>query len=278
MRTILLLACACLALACCVNGGDTAAGAQQPEEQGDSAAEREDTLYLFEEEEVPKAADELFDDFFFSFISDNAFQLRRVRFPLECREGGEVLRVSRNDWKQFSRFSSQAFYSVIYERDADIALQKDTSVSEVGVEWIYLDENYVERYNFRRTAGQWQLVNFEKDETTRTPHASFAHFFAQFSSDSVFQRESLRLPLRLVSEAQAEDDEGSVEELTADEWFEFRKEMPLPENIMTNIDYGQAAFSQNRKTLLVEELSSGLFVKYKFDRMQGKWWLIEIDI
>ena len=51
----------------------------------------------------------------------------------------------------------------------------------------------------------------------------------------------------------------------------------MPEGVMTNINYGQPSISQNRKILLVEGMSNGLYVKYKFDRTNGQWHLYEIE-
>jgi len=129
----------------------------------------------------------------------------------------------------------------------------------------------------RSNNGQWHLLNFEKEETSATPYASFAEFYAKFASDSIFQRESIHFPLHVIAEAQGDVDEGGESHLSPEEWFEFRKEMPMPEGVMTNINYGQPSISQNRKILLVEGMSNGLYVKYKFDRTNGQWHLYEIE-
>ena len=244
----------------------------------DSIEAEEDSLILFEEEDVPVSADELFDDFFFSFTTDQRFQMQRVKFPLKCKEGQDELVISREEWKEFNRFTTQEFYSVLYERESDMEIQKDTAVNEVSVDWIYLDDDYVERYNFVRSQdGQWLLLDFGKEETSATPYASFVNFYAKFASDSIFQRESIQFPLHVVAEEQSDEDEGGEAYLSPDEWFEFRQEMPMPEGVMTNINYGQPSISQNRKILLVEGMSNGLYVKYKFDRTNGKWRLYEIE-
>ncbi len=244
----------------------------------DSLDEEADSLFLYDEEVIPKTADELFDDFFFSFTTDKKFQQQRVVFPLPVVDGSQSASVSQAEWKDFNRFVEQDFYSVIYERESDMELQKDTSVRSVSVEWFHLSEKYVERYNFRRSdEGTWLLTDVEKEETSQTPHASFVEFYAQFSQDTLFQRESIDFPLHLVAESQGEASDGGEMELSPDDWAEFREQMPLPEEVMTNIDYGQAALSENRKILLVEGMSNSLYVKYKFDCTNGVWHLYEIE-
>ncbi|MCH5176862.1 MAG: DUF4348 domain-containing protein [Prevotellaceae bacterium] len=236
-----------------------------------------DTLQLFEEREIPQSADVLFDDFFFSFATDERFQMQRVVFPLhgEGEEGEQTL--SQEQWAEARLFSRQPFFSIIYDRDRDMEIQKDTNLTQVSVEWIHLNDDRLERYNFNRRNGQWLLTDFQSMAASQTPNGDFIRFYAQFVTDSVFQRESLCQPLRLISEADDEFDEGGEMELSPDEWFEFRKEMPMPEHVMMNINYGQPALSENKKVLMVEGMSNGLYVRYHFDRLNERWRLMTIE-
>ena len=238
----------------------------------------QDTLHLFDEIEIPKAADELFDDFFFSFASDAKFQSQRIKFPLHGNEDGEAVTLTKDQWGQADKFGNLSFFSVLYERESDIEIQKDTSLNQVSVDQVRLADGLVDRYNFKRLDGMWLLTDFEQLNVTKMPNADFLQFYAKFVTDTVFQRESIGQPLRLVSPSADEDmDEGGEIQLTSDDWFEFRKEMPMPEQVMTNINYGQAALGENRKVLLVEGMSTGLFVKYTFTRQNGQWMLVEIE-
>lgn len=257
-------------------GSGTQSGLAADEVADDSTDMVEDTLVLLEEAPEPVAADMLFDDFFYAFTTDMRYQLQRVRFPLKGKEGDEELSVSADEWRETNLYASQEFFSMIYERDDDIEMQRDTALSEVSVEWFYLAGHYVERYNFHRIGGKWMLTDFEKEQTAHTPHASFMEFYAQFVSDTVFQKESVEFPLALAGEDEEGDEEAQTE-ISEDEWADFRNEMPLPQGVMTNIDYGQAVLSQNRKILLVQGLSSGLQVRYKFDRTHGRWRLYEVE-
>ena len=50
-----------------------------------------DTLEtLISETPMPKAADELFDDFIFNFAANRKLQLARIQFPLAVENGGRV--------------------------------------------------------------------------------------------------------------------------------------------------------------------------------------------
>ena len=88
-----------------------------------------DTLHLFEDVEPPAAVDELFDDFLFNFIDDARFQGHRIIYPLPCTEGEEVTTLSKEDWADYDHFKDQELLTVIYEREHDLVLSKDTSKS-----------------------------------------------------------------------------------------------------------------------------------------------------
>lgn len=240
--------------------------------------EKSDTLMLFEETELSKAVDELFDDFFFTFATDVRFQNQRIRFPLRFDDDEAQIRLSKEDWHRYNRFGQQEFYSVIYERDEDLALQKDTAVHEVSVQWIYLQDGYVERFNFKRIPeGQWVLFNIEKQEVLDTPNGDFVSFYSKFIADSVYQRSCLSTPIRMQI-PQQEDAEAENSDISADEWFQMKSDMPFPTDILVNIDYGQQCSASSHKNLLMEGVSNGLFLNFKFEKVGGDWKLTTIEL
>lgn len=247
-----------------------------------------DTLQLFEEAEPPKTVDELFTDFFFTFANDTRFQTQRIRFPLRVEVDGEELRLSKNDWKVYNRFAQQDFFSVIYENEEDLALQQDTSISEVSVQWIYLQDGYVEKFNFKRIPqGQWVLFNIEKQDISDSPNGDFVQFYSEFVSDSVYQRSSLHVPVAFVSSNEGDDEEDMMDdeadmakpksEITADDWFEMQAELPIPKEVLVNIDYGQKCSESPVKNVLMEGTSNSLFMNFKFEKTGDHWKLMQID-
>ena len=237
-----------------------------------------DTLHLFDEpSEPPVTVDVLFDDFLFGFIDDPKFQRQRIQFPLLCKDGDEEERINFDEWKQVNRFGTQEFYSVIYEREQDIELQKDTTLQSVDIEWISLQHDYVERFDFNRINGKWLLTEMQKECRENTPNGEFLDFYIHFVSDSIFQRNSLAEPLKLVLTPPEDEEDVGEEILSADEWFGMKSDLPLPTDELINIDYGQASVSQNRKTLMMCGLSNGLQMKFRFNKDNDGWKLIEIE-
>ncbi len=236
-----------------------------------------DTLHLFEEEEPPAAVDELFDDFFYNFIDDARFQGQRIAYPLPCKEGDESEKLTKQDWAQYDHFKNQEVLSVLYEREQDYALSKDTSMQHVGVEWIQLKDDDVERFQFNRVGGKWMLTEIDKKKRGNMPNGDFLNFYAKFMADTVFQGKSLAEPLKVILTSDDGEEEPQEEFLTVEEWFEMRHSLPLPTEEIVNVDYGQACISQNKKTLLLQGISNGMQMKFKFNKDGDDWKLMEIE-
>ena len=216
-------------------------------------------LDLFEEAVIPKTADEVFDDFLFSYVSSASFAKQRTVGSVgELTMGVDDAAV------------------MIYERDNDLALQKDTSLQQVTVERIDWDENIIHNFRFGKKLGQWFLTAEEDDEISEIPNASFLVFLRDFVGDSLYRHESLLLPLRF--SFYSEEDEGMVEtELSYEEWTELYNDLPRLDDVMYNVDYGQSLFSTNRKSLLLKGLSNGLSMKFHFGFSDGRWMLMEVE-
>ena len=216
-------------------------------------------LDLFAEETIPKSADELFDDFLYSYVSNSEFRRQRTAYGV----------------RQFIMDDEMPLV-VIYDREEDLQLQKDTSVVRVVMEQIEWTENTIHRYEFNRKDDMWMLTSMTDDDIMDTPNASFLVFLRDFMTDSLYRNESLRLPLTM--NYYSEEDEGMVEmELTYDEWTELFADLPDMTQQLINIDYGQPQFSENRKSLQLQGLSNGLFLTFHFDFTDSHWCLIAIE-
>ena len=237
-----------------------------------------DTLHLFDEvEEPPASVDELFVDFFYNFAGDAHFQNQRIAFPLLCKDGEEETKLTKHEWNEWNQFGEQDFYSVIYEREQALELQNDTTIQSVDVEWIHLKEGKLEKYGFDRVNGKWMLTELQTERSSETPNGDFLQFYSQFVADSVFQREALAVPVRLILTSADEEEDVQEETLSADDWFNLRADLPFLNGSLVNLDYGQTCISQNRKTLMMQGLSNGLLMKFRFNKEGDDWKLIEIE-
>lgn len=237
-----------------------------------------DTLHLFEEaEEPPVAVDELFNDFLYEFLSDARFQRQRVVFPLPCYRGEEEDMLSKQEWGALNHLGGQEVYAVIYEHAQDLELQKDTTIQSVAIERFVLAGNEVEKYNFNRLNGKWMLTDVKKRRLDEVPNGDFLRFYAHFMADSVFQRDALASPIKVVLTSEDGEEEPQVDEIDADEWFEMTHDLPLPKDALVNINYGQMSIGQNRKTLLLQGMSNGMQIQFKFNKDHSGWKLKGIE-
>lgn len=236
-----------------------------------------DTLHLFDEIEPPAAVDELFDDFLYNFIDDAHFQGQRIVYPLPCKTGDEEKKLTQQEWPQYDHFKNQELLSVIYEREQDFVLSKDTSMQSVAVEWIGLKSDEVEKFHFNRVENKWMLTEIDKKHRSEIPNGDFLNFYARFVADSTYQRGALAEPVKVILTSEDGEEEPQEEHLNADEWFEMRQSLPLPTDAIVNVNYGQASISQNRKILMLQGLGNGMQMKFKFNKQDDGWKLMEIE-
>lgn len=116
------------------------------------------------EEIVPATTDESFADFFYNFASDEHFQRSRVKFPISYYKGEQVVRMAKNEWIYDPMFSREPVYTVLFDKEEDMEMEKDTAVHSVQVDWIYLKERKVKRYYFERVSDCWYLEAINKEK------------------------------------------------------------------------------------------------------------------
>lgn len=234
-----------------------------------------DTLdQLISERQMPKAADELFDDFIFNFAANRKLQMSRIVFPLKKNIEGEVVYIKRKSWKMEHFFMDQGFYTLILDNNRQLQAVKDTTINNVVVEKINLNAERVNQYNFQRIKGQWMLTSVATNSLKTNVNASFLLFYKHFSTDSVFQINSLNNPVMFTG-PDPDDDFNTVSgEIVPETWPAFSPE--LPSGTIYNIHYGQKSHNSNRKIFMLRGISNGMEMKMIFKRVDGKWKLIEL--
>ena len=158
-----------------------------------------DTLeQLIIETPMPKAADELFDDFLFNFAANKRLQRERVVFPLNVHGQEKDEQITKERWKMDHFFMRQGYYTLMFNDEQQMSLMKDTSVSRAIVEKIQLKKNLVRDYMFRRIRGAWMLLEIQETAIEDNANASFLSFYRHFVTDSAFQVRSLNRTVSFV--------------------------------------------------------------------------------
>ena len=100
---------------------------------------RNDSLQaIVEDYPMPKAADELFDDFVYNFVVNRKLQMERTRFPLPCEKDGKTVQLTKEQWKPERFFMRQGYYTLLFDSEKHMEVVKDTSINHAVVEKISL--------------------------------------------------------------------------------------------------------------------------------------------
>lgn len=249
--------------------GDEEAPADSIDSLGMAVADSVEVLPA--ETMVPRAADELFDDFFFNFIVNKKMQKSRIKFPLPVIDGDKKEMIAKEEWKMDHFFMNQGYYTLIFDNHKQLNLLKDTSVSHVTVEKIYLDKKRVKQYVFGRENGLWQLNSIKLTDTYNVKNASFIDFYQKFANDTAFQIQHLCNPVAFTGPDPDDDFQQMEGVITPDTWLAFSPEIPV--KMIYNIVYGQNYTESNRKIFLIRGIANGLEIEMVFKRIGGKWML-----
>lgn len=244
----------------------------------DSASVAVDSILAedLSEEPEPTQADESFDDFIYNFASDNALQRRRIKFPLPYYKEERKLNIEEKHWKHDSLFTNDRIYTILFDKEKDMDLVGDTSLTSVQVEWIYVKTQMLKRYYFERIKGAWILEAINYRPLQKDGNEDFMEFFARFAIDSLFQSSRIAHPLIFVTSDP--DDDFSILETSLDlnQWFAFKPELPTVR--LSNIRYGQRIdANSSTKILALKGVGNGFSNILYFRRRAGEWKLYKFE-
>lgn len=230
---------------------------------------------LISEQQMPKAADELFDDFIFNFAANRKLQMNRIKFPLKVVDGDEVSYIKKGQWKMEHFFMDQGYYTLIFDNMKQMDLVKDTSINNVVVEKVYLDEEKVKKYMFERLGGRWMLTSVQTNAMIQNTNASFLAFYQRFASDPDFQLESLNNPVMFTGPDPDDDFSTMTGEIALETWSAFAPE--LPSGFIYNIMYGQKYTEGNQKIFVMRGIANGMEMELTFKKIDGEWKLTALS-
>ena len=139
---------------------------------------------IIAETPMPKAADQLFDDFFFNFIASPKVQKARIKWPLPIvtytdKQEHTVL-MKKNQWKMDKFFRKQGYYTLIFDNEKQMSAAKSTKLDTVVVEKIKLREGSVTQYWFDHQNGKWEMNQIRNISFQDSKNASFLTFLQKF--------------------------------------------------------------------------------------------------
>lgn len=232
---------------------------------------------LMAEQPIPKAADELFDDFIYLFCHNRQHQMGRIQWPLKEVSGSKVKLVQPKQWQMEQLYIPQGYYTLILDNRKQLQLSKDTSISHVVVEKIFMDHQAVRKFNFDRVEGQWMLTSVENGAVVSNQNASFLQFYEKFAADSAFQAESLADQMSFSGPDPDDDSHDIQTEITPEDW-PYYTPGELPQGVLFNIIYGQKYQVSNRKVFLLRGIANGQEMEMNFQQVGGEWKLTGLKV
>ena len=230
---------------------------------------------LISEQPMPKAADELFDDFIFNFAANRKLQMSRIKFPLKVVDGENVAYLKKQQWQMEHFFMEQGYYTLIFDNAKQMDVVKDTSINNVVIEKVYLTDGKVQKYMFDRLGGKWMLTSVQTNAMVHNTNASFLAFYQRFATDQDFQIESLNNPVMFTGPDPDDDFSTMTGEIAPETWPAFAPE--LPSGFIYNIMYGQKYSEGNQKIFVMRGIANGMEMELTFKRLDGKWKLTSLS-
>lgn len=226
---------------------------------------------------MPKAADELFDDFIFNFAANRKLQRTRIKFPLPVYQNGKVVRqIAKGAWKMEHFFMRQDYYTLIFDNMKQMNVVKDTTIDHVVIEKILFNIKTVKQYLFNRIEGQWMLTSVNYKPMYQNMNASFLKFYQRFAADSAFQVASMADQVEFTAPDPDDDFANMTGTITPDQWPMFKPGL-IPGGNIYNILYGQKYTESSQKIFVIRGIANGLETELTFRRKDGVWKLVKFN-
>ena len=235
------------------------------------------TEKLIEETPMPKAADELFDDFVFNFAANRKLQMKRVHFPLPVYHNDKLVKsIGKRAWKMEHFFMHQDYYTLIFDNQKQMNLVKDTAIDHVVVEKVFYAKKKVQQFLFNRINGEWMMTSINYKPMYSNMNASFLKFYGHFATDSAFQAKHLHNPVKFVGPDPDDDFSTMSGDIEPETWPAFAPQ--LPHGMIYNIIYGQKYAESNQKIFVIRGIANGMETVLTFKRVHGKWILTKLNM
>lgn len=235
------------------------------------------TEKLIEETPMPKAADELFDDFVFNFAANRKLQMKRVHFPLPVYHNDKLVKsIGKRAWKMEHFFMHQDYYTLIFDNQKQMNLVKDTAIDHVVIEKVFYAKKKVQQFLFNRINGEWMMTSINYKPMYTNMNASFLKFYGKFATDSAFQAEHLHNPVKFVGPDPDDDFSTMSGDIEPETWPAFAPQ--LPHGMIYNIIYGQKYAESNQKIFVIRGIANGMETILTFKRVHGKWMLTKLNM
>ena len=235
------------------------------------------TEKLIGETPMPKAADELFDDFLFNFAASRKLQMERIHFPLAVYRNDKLKKhIAKRHWKMEHFFMRQDYYTLIFDNHKQMNLMKDTTIDHVVIEKVFYSRKVVQQFLFNRINGQWMMTSINYKPMYQNMNSSFLKFYGSFATDTAFQSRHLHNPVKFTGPDPDDDFSTMTGEIEPETWPAFAPQ--LPHGMIYNIIYGQKYTESSQKIFVIRGIANGMETRLTFKRIGGRWQLMKLEM
>lgn len=244
-------------------------------EKFDSIAWADSMLVDITDEPVVYNIDGSFEDFILQYFSDHDTQVERTVFPLPCTVLGKDTLLSQDAWVEATPLADIQVYATVYDKEADMEAEKDTSLNKVVVELYKREKETVGGFTFLRINGAWKLCRMDEVPLSSNARSEFVRFYWEFVNDSIYQDCHVQDPLTFVT-VDPEDDFNIIEAtIDKEQWFAFAP--PLPDTLFVHFDYGTKVRRRTSKVLTVKSVVDEFCCTFYFRRSDKEWTLSKYE-
>ena len=228
------------------------------------------------EENFFSGRDGIFEEFLYEFCADSAMQMHRIHFPLPYLHSGEETMLSEEDWTTLGLLNLTDIYHTLFEHDAEMDIERDTSVRKANLECVDMKSKVVRVFSFEKQGEWWMLHRINELMFNEYRHRDFYSFYYRFITDSLYQSVHVNDPMTFVT-VDPEDDFNILEaNIDMEQWFAFNP--LLPEHLLMNVEYGiKPSRRPTRKILTCKSLGGNFNTTSYFRRIGGEWVLTRFE-
>ena len=240
-----------------------------------------DSAFFFQDEDqglsLKEQPSEMFGDFIFAFTHNTRFQAERIRFPLLVREmdGSERRIKSGKQFRSEFQLPGNDYYTLLLGDLSQMEiLQNDSALQHIAMQKIDLETQTMTSYAFDRSEGRWYLSS-STHSAVDSAVSNFLHFYSRFTTDSLYQQESVAQSLKYTIEEPDEVEEEMEGTIDREQWPAFRPEMPA--KAFVNINFEQHYPNPNCIHLLQCGISNGMLDIFTFHQEGDNWKLVSYE-
>lgn len=246
-----------------------------PQEDLEEITEEEEELDL--NEEANPRLDGVFNDFLFAYLHSRTLRKERTANPLRLEHTERPAEILEQFDPEFELgFLSGDYFTTLYGNASQMMEEDEEELEDsvVSLQRINLNDGTIRNFQFLREEGRWKLAVIREETFEDDDLCDFLNFYAHFTTDSIFQMQSIADPLRIVIEDPDDEDESIDGIIDADQWQSFCP--VVPSGIISNIRKGQT-YGGIKIVMRKSGQSNGLQEIFTFTQERGNWRLTKYE-